>query len=133
MAVPHFTIQFGLGDKGGNRIDYQDVDGAGADEGFGDFEGLLTVIGLRNQQVVDVDPQFFGVAGIQCMFGIDKGSHPTAFLSFGNDLEGDRGLAGRFGTKNLDYPPSWKPAYTQRCVARNRSGGNDGDRNDRLL
>ena len=74
VGVAHFAVQFSLGHQRGDRIDHQYVDGARADEGLGDFEGLLAAVGLRNEQVVDIDTQFSRIGGVQGMLGIDKGS-----------------------------------------------------------
>ena len=73
VAVAHFAFEFGFGNEGGDGVDDQHVDGAGADQGFGDFERLLAVIGLRDQQIVDIDAELLGVDGIEGVFGVDEG------------------------------------------------------------
>jgi hypothetical protein len=73
VGIAHFAVELGLGDEGGHRVDDQNVNGAGADQGLGDFEGLLAAIGLGDQQVIDVDAEFLGVAGVEGVLGIDKG------------------------------------------------------------
>ena len=55
LGVPHLAFQLGLGDKRRHRIDHDDVHGAGTDQDFGDLQGLLAGVGLRDQQVVEVD------------------------------------------------------------------------------
>ncbi len=63
MAVAHLAFELGARHQSGDRIDDQHVDRARADQRVGDFERLLAGIGLRDQQIVDIDPQLSGVAG----------------------------------------------------------------------
>ncbi len=50
--------------------------------------GLLTVVGLRDQEVINVHPKFFGIKTVKSMFGINKGSNTAGFLCFGNGMDG---------------------------------------------
>ncbi len=43
-----------FGREGGHRVDRDDVERAAADEELGDLERLLAVVGLRDEEVVDV-------------------------------------------------------------------------------
>ena len=61
VAIAHFAVELGLGHQRGHRIDHQHVDRAGGDQRAGDFERLLAVIRLRNQQIVDIHAQLAGV------------------------------------------------------------------------
>ncbi len=56
MGVAHLALELGLGDEGRDGVDDDDVDGAAADEDLGDLQGLLAVVGLGDEEVVDVDP-----------------------------------------------------------------------------
>ena len=76
MRIAHFTVKLGLGHQRGDGVDDQYVDGAGANQRFGDFERLLAAVGLRYKQVVDVDPKLFRVAGVKCVLGVNKSSQP---------------------------------------------------------
>ncbi len=78
VRVAHFAVELGLGDEGGDGVDDEDVDGAGADEGFDDLEGLLAVVGLRDEEVVDVDAKLLGVGGIERVLGVDEGGETAA-------------------------------------------------------
>ena len=51
-GVAHLTFELLLGDEGGDGVDDDDIDGAGADEGFGDIEGVFARFGLGDQEVV---------------------------------------------------------------------------------
>ena len=41
MAVTHLALDLGAGRQSGDRVDDDDVNGTGADEGVRDIEGLL--------------------------------------------------------------------------------------------
>ena len=73
VRVAHLAVELGLGNQRGDGIDDQHINGAGADQGFSDFERLLAAVGLRNKQVVDVDAELLGVAGIERVLRVDKG------------------------------------------------------------
>ena len=86
MAVAHLAVEFSLGNQRRDRVHYQNIDCARADQGFGDFERLFTVVGLGDQQVIHVHAQFFGVTRIKSVLGIDEGGHAAGLLSLRNDL-----------------------------------------------
>ena len=75
LRIAHFAFDFGVGHQRRNRVDHHDVDAAGAHQHFHDFERLLAVVGLRDQQIVDVDAQLLGVLGVERVFGIDERRH----------------------------------------------------------
>ena len=56
VGVAHLALQLGLGDEGRDRVDDDDIDRPAADQDLGDFQPLFAVIGLGDEQVVDVDP-----------------------------------------------------------------------------
>ena len=83
----------GLRDECGNRVHDDDVDAAGANEDLDNLERLLTVVGLRDQEIVQVDAQLLCVLRVERMFGIDEGRHAARALRFRNHLERERRLA----------------------------------------
>ena len=54
VGVPHLALDLGLRRQGGDRVDRDDVERAGADEQLGDLERLLARVGLGDEQLVDV-------------------------------------------------------------------------------
>jgi hypothetical protein len=56
----------------------------------GDFERLVAVIGLRHDQVIHIDVRFYGVDGIERVFGIDKGSRTAGLLGLRDPLQRQR-------------------------------------------
>ncbi len=124
VAVAHLAVQFGLGNQRRHRIHHQHVDRSRGDQRAGDLERLLAVIGLRNQQVVDIHAQLFGVGRIERVFHVDERRHAALLLRFGDHLQGDGGLAGRFRAEDLDDAAARKAAHAQSGVQR------DGTRRD---
>src|SRR5664280_1126045 len=133
MTVAHFAIEFGLGNQRSYRVHHQHVDCARAYQGLGDLQRLLAVIGLRDQQVVDVDTQLGRVDGVKRVLGIHEGRHAALLLRFPNYLQRDGGFARRLRPEDLDHASARKAADAQRRVKRDRSRGDHGDGDDRTL
>ena len=72
-AVAHLALDLGLRRERRDGVDGDDVDGAAAHEHLGDLEGLLAVVGLRDEQVVDVDADGLGVDRVDGVLGVDEG------------------------------------------------------------
>ncbi len=90
-------------------------------------------VGLRNQQVVDVDAEFLGVAGIERVLGVDKGGQAARRLRLGDDLQGDGGLAGGLGAEDLGDAAAGNAAHAESRVEADGAGGDDGDGQQRLV
>ncbi len=73
MAVAHLALDLRARHQSGDRIDDEDVDRVGADQGVGDLQRLLARVGLRDDQIVDVDAELAGVDRIERMLGVDEG------------------------------------------------------------
>ena len=93
LGLPHVPFQFGLGNEGGHGVDHDHVDGAGADQHVGDLQGLLAVVGLRDEQVLGFDPEPARVIDVEGMLGVDESRHSPALLGLGDDVQGLGGLA----------------------------------------
>lgn len=81
-----------------------DREGVGADQRLGDFQRLLTGRRLGDEQGVDVDPQGFGVGGVEGVLDVDEGRLAARLLGLGDHLQGDGRLAGGFRAVDLDNP-----------------------------
>jgi hypothetical protein len=127
QAVAHFAFEFGLGRERGHRVDDDEVDGAAAHQRVDDFERLLAGVGLADQQVLQVDAELLRVLDVQRVFGVDEGSGAAELLHLGNDLQRQRGLAGRFRAVDFDHPATWQAAHAQRDVQAQAAGGDDLD------
>jgi hypothetical protein len=53
------------------------------------------VIGLRDQQLIDIDAELAGIDRIERVFGVDEGADAALLLGFGDRMQRQRGLAGR--------------------------------------
>src|SRR5271155_3198538 len=107
-AVTHFAVKLSLGHQGGDRIDYQHVDGAGADQSVRDFKRLFAIIGLGYEQVVHVHAELLGVHGIERVLDVNVGGHAADFLRFGDHLQGDGRFAGRLRPENFRDAATWE-------------------------
>jgi hypothetical protein len=96
VAVAHLAFDFGAGHQRGDRVDHQHVDRVGTDQRVGDFQRLFAGIGLRDDQLVDVDAQLLGIDRIERVFGVDESGGAAVLLRFGDDVQRQRGLARAF-------------------------------------
>ncbi|MGC4083478.1 MAG: hypothetical protein QM736_15545 [Vicinamibacterales bacterium] len=98
-----------------------------------DFERLLAVVGLRDEQVVDVDTELPGVHRVERMLGVDERRHAAEPLRLGDHLQRQRGLARRFRSEDLDDAATRHAADTERVVDADRAGRDGVDRPDGAL
>ena len=125
FAVAHFAVDFGFRCECGDGVDDDDVDGAGADEVVGDFECLLAVVWLRDEEVFDVDAEFFGIEAVEGVFGIDESGDAALFLRFGDDVDGEGGFTGGFGAVYFDDAAFWEAADAECVVEADAACGYD--------
>src|ERR1700709_1347901 len=67
--------------------DVRDADGVGAGERVGDLERLLAGIGLRDDEIVDVDAELAGVDRVERMLGVDEGGDSAGLLRLGDRVQ----------------------------------------------
>src|SRR4029077_2753764 len=95
--------------------------------------GLLAVIGLRDEQIVHINAEFAGIAGIKRVFGVDESGLATQVLGFGDDLQSEGGLAAGFRAVNFNNAAARKTAHSECGVNREAATGDDVDRNQDIL
>ena len=88
---------------------------------IGDFERLLAVVRLRDQQLIDVHPQFLGISAVERMFGIDKRGNAARLLRLGDRMDRKGRFTRRFGTVDFDHAAFRITADTERLVECNRT------------
>ena len=110
------------GTRAATEVDHDHVDGAGAHQRVGDLERLLAGVGLGDQEVVDVDAQLLGVAGVERVLGVDEGADAALLLGLGDDVQRQRGLARAFRAVDLDDPALGQAADAERDVEAQRAG-----------
>jgi hypothetical protein len=103
--VSHIPFDFRLRDESGYRVDHDEVDCAGTNEGIDDFERLFPVIGLGNDEGIDVDSDFFRVRGVKSVFGVDEGARTAGFLNLRDRMERKGSFTRGFGTVDFDDAP----------------------------
>ena len=123
LGIAHLPFDFRLGRQSRHGVDDDDVDGARADQRVGDFERLLAVVGLRNEQVVDVHAQFLRVEAVESVLGVDERRDASGFLRLGDGVDRQGRLARGFGTVNLDDASFGVTAYAERHVQGDRTRG----------
>jgi len=127
LHVAHFAVELGPRHQRRHRIDHQYVDRARAHQGVGDLQRLFAGVGLRDQEVVDVDAEFARIGGVQRVFRVDEGASAAALLRLGNGMQRERGLARGFRSVNFDHPPARQAADAERDVEAQRARGNGVD------
>ncbi len=133
VAVPHLTLDLGAGHQSGDRVDDDDVKGAGADEHVGDLQRLLPGIGLGHQQRVGVDAERLGVLRVERVLGVDVGGDAAARLRVGHRVQSNRRLAAGLRAEDLYDPAAGQAADAERDVQRDRPGGYHPYRRPRLI
>jgi hypothetical protein len=134
VRVAHLAFDLRFRRERRDRVDDDDVDGTRAHEHVGDLERLLARVGLRDQEVVDVDADLGGVRGIERVLRVDERRGAAELLDLGDDLQRQRGLARRLRPVDLDDAAARQPADTERDVEPERPRRHDVDvaRGDRV-
>ena len=81
LGVAHLAVDLGFGHQGGHGIHHDDIDGAAAHQGFGDLQGLLAGVRLRDEQLVGLDPELLRIDRVEGMLGIDKGGDAARLVA----------------------------------------------------
>ena len=102
-------------------------------EDFDDFERLLAVVGLRDEQVVEIDAELLRVGRVERVLGVDERRHAAELLRFGDDLQRQRRLARRLRSEDLDDAAARHAADAERVVDADGAGRNGVDRLDGAL
>ena len=79
------------------------------------------VSGCDTSKRFGVDADAARVLDVERVLGVDERAHPAAFLSFGDGVESERGLAARLGSVDLDDAAARVPAHAGREVERERA------------
>src|SRR5918999_3732310 len=133
VAVAHLALDLGAGDEGGDRVDDDDVDRAGPDQHVGDLEGLLTGIGLRNEQPVHVDAELLGVLRVERVLGVDEGRDAALALCVGDRVQRDTRLSGTLGSEYLHDAAAGQAADAESDVEGDGAGRDHLDRHSGLV
>ena len=127
MGVAHLPLDLGPRCQCRHRVDDQDVERTGADQHVGDLERLLTGVRLRDEEVVDVDPDGPGVDRVHGVLGVDVGADAAVALRLGHCVHGQRRLPRGLGAVDLHDAAPGQTADAQRQVQGERTGGDGLD------
>jgi len=133
VRVAHVPLDFSLGDQGRHRVYDEHIDSAAPDEHFRYLQSLLAGIGLGNQQVVGPYAELPGIPDVQGVLGIDESCDASQLLGLRHDVQGQGGLAGRFGAEDLDDTPPGHPTHTKCHVQGNGACRDCGHIRQRLI
>ena len=85
------------------------------------------VSGWETSRSSTFTPSFCGVHRIERVLGVDEGARAAGALDFGDDLQGQRGLARGFRAVDLDDAAARQAADAERDVEAERAGGDGLD------
>ena len=131
--VAHLAFDLGLRGQRRDRVDGDDVERAGADEELGDLERLLARVGLRDEEIVDVDADPLRVRRVHRVLGVDEGADAAAPLCLGDHVVDEGRLARGLGAEDLDDAAAWQAADPERKIERERAGRDRADRDRRAV
>ena len=121
--VAHLALELRARRQRRHRVDRDQVDRAGADQHVDDLERLLAVVGLGDEQLVDVDADLLRVQRVHRVLGVDERAHPAELLGLGDDVVDERRLTRGLRAEDLDDPAARHAADPERDVQRQRAGG----------
>src|SRR6185295_15731082 len=127
LRFAHLAFDFRLRHERGHRVDHDDVDAVAADEDLDDFQGLFAVVGLRDEQVLDVHAELLRVGGVERVLSVHECRGAAGALRLGDHLQRKRRLARGFRSEDLDDAPAWDAADAERVVDADRARGDDVD------
>ena len=120
VRVAHLALDLRLRHQGRHRVDRDHVERRRPDEQVGDLERLLAVVGLRQEELVDVDADGLRVGRVHRVLGVDEGAQPAALLGLGDQVVDHRRLTGALRAVDLDDPAARDAADAERDVERQR-------------
>ena len=122
LRFAHLAFDFGPRHERRDRVDDDHVDAAGADEHLDDLERLLAVVGLRDEEVVEVDAELLRVLRVERVLGVDERRHAAELLRLRDDLQRQRRLARRLRPEDLDDAAARHAADAERVVDADGAG-----------
>ena len=122
VRVAHLALDLGPRHQSRHRVDHEHVQRAAADQHLGDLKRLLAVVGLRQQQLVDVDADSLRVGGVHGVLGVDERGQSALSLGLRDHVVAERGLARRLGAEHLDHATARQAADAEPEIEREGSG-----------
>ncbi len=120
----HLAFELGLRHQRGDRINHDDIERIRAGERFTNGQRFFAAVRLRHEQIVEVHAEFFRVARIERVLGVNERRQAAGFLRAGDDVQHQRGLARRFRPEDFHDAAARNAADAERQVQRERAGRN---------
>ena len=102
VGITHLAFNFCTRNQSSNRVNNDNINSAAAYQCVSNFQCLLTIIRLRNQQIINIYTKMTGIFRIKRMLRINKSCIAAHFLSFSNHMQCNGSFTGRFRTVNLN-------------------------------
>ncbi len=122
LRLAHLAFDFSTGHQCGHRIDDHHIDRTRTHQHVGDFQRLLAVVRLRNDQLVDFHAQLAGVLRVECVFRINERRRSAEFLHLRDHRQRQRGFARRFRTVDFNHTAARQAADAEADVEAQRTG-----------
>ena len=123
-AVRHFALDFSAWRECRDRVDDDEIDRTRSNEVVGDFERLLAVVGLRDQEIFGIHAEVFRVELVESMLRVHDGTNAASFLAFCDGVDGKRSFAGRFRTIDFHNAALGVTANAEREIQGQTAAGN---------
>ena len=91
----------------------------------GNLQCLLTVVGLRNPQIIHIHTQSLGIETVESMLRIDECRYATLLLSLCNSMDCKRCFTRRLRTIYLNDTPTRITAHAERGIQSDTSRRNN--------
>ena len=114
--VADLAFEFLLRHERGHGIEHDDIERVRAHERLDDAQRLLAGTRLRDEQIVEIHAEFFGVLRIERVLDIHEGREPAQLLRLRDERQRERGLSRRLRPEDFDDAPARKAAATERAV-----------------
>ncbi len=127
VAVAHLALDLRARHERCDGVDDDEVEGTGADQHVHDLQGLLTVVRLGQDQVVDVDAELLRVLGVEGVLRVHERDLAPGLLRVRHRVQGQGRLARGLGAVDLDDAAARQAADAECHVERGRPGRDDLD------
>ena len=129
-GVADLSFELLFGDERRDRIEDNNVERIGTNQGLDNPERFLAGTRLRDEQIIHVHAEPAGVLRIERVLHIDEGGEAAALLRLRDDRQGERRFTGRFRPVNFHDASARKSADAERAVDQDVAGGDDFDVDD---
>ena len=127
MVSADIALNFVLGRQGRDRVNDNHINFPRANQRFGNFQGLLAVIRLGDEQFLSFNADFLRVIGVQRVFGVNEGAGAAELLGLGDHVESQGGFARRLGAEDFRNPAAGQTTDAERQIQTDGAGGNGAD------